>query len=73
MDSILSETSHDLVFTVKDLQECLKKGDAVEALILLPLIGQAVAIKNQIDALISARDAINKTNKLKWVKNRVRL
>jgi len=57
MKSALEEVSHTLVFAVNDLRECLKKGDAVDALIILQLIGQAVNIQNAVNALIAEQSA----------------
>jgi hypothetical protein len=42
-------------FTAQDLRAALSKATAVEALVVMPLIGEAARLVQQIEALILAR------------------
>jgi len=44
-------------FAVEDLRAALTGADPVEALILLPMIGDAARLVQQVEALIEARAA----------------
>lgn len=53
----LTQASHSAEFMVRHLQQALTHADAVEALVLLPLIEQAARINQQIGALLAAVEA----------------
>lgn len=57
MNESLEKSIHDLQFLVSDLRDCLKKANAVEGLIVLPIIERAVVLLRDAQALQGARDA----------------
>ena len=55
MNESLEKVEHDLGFASDGLREALHKASAVEAMVLLPIIGQVAAARNDVAALIAAR------------------
>ena len=54
MHEHLTKATHDATFCANDLQEALNGADAVAALLLLNLIGDARALATRIEELKSA-------------------
>jgi len=55
----LEKTVHDLVgFASDDLREALNKANAVEALLLLPLIKKVNETRIEVEALLSALNSM---------------
>lgn len=57
MDEYLTKATHDAEACAADLQDALRQADAVTALILLPLIGEARALALRIEELRGAIEA----------------
>jgi hypothetical protein len=55
MTEDLTKALHSATFTVRDLQDALKSANAVEALVLLPMIAEAAKLAQAISGLIHAR------------------
>jgi hypothetical protein len=55
MNELLEKVEHDLGFASDGLREALHKANAVEALVLLPLIKQVNDARNEVTALFAAR------------------
>jgi hypothetical protein len=55
MDESLLKATHSLGFAIGDLRAALSNANAVEALILLPLIAQAAQLDASIAAFLTAR------------------
>ena len=55
MDEQLTQAMHSSQFAAQHLQAALKTADAVEALVLLPMIADAARLVQQISGLIHAR------------------
>lgn len=53
----LTKARDSAQFAAEDLRQALTGSDPVEALILLPMIGDAARLVQQVEALISARAA----------------
>jgi hypothetical protein len=51
MNEKLTMITHDIGFAVEHLQEALHKSNAVESIIILDLIRQAVELKNGVERL----------------------
>lgn len=54
MNEDLTKATHAMIFAVGDLQQALKKANAVEALILLDLIESATKLQQRIESLAAA-------------------
>lgn len=61
MDEYLTKALHTATFTAEDLRRAIAKADPVEALLLLPLITDAVRLAQQIEALVAAKNARSNT------------
>jgi hypothetical protein len=59
MDEYLTKSLHTATFTVEDLRRALSVADGIEALLLLPMIGDAARLVQQIEALIEAKNSHN--------------
>ena len=57
MNESLVKALHSAQFMRDDLQVAFSQGDAVTALVLYPMLEQAVKLQQAIEALISARNA----------------
>ena len=55
MDEQLTQAMHSAQFAAQHLQAALKTADAVEALVLLPMIADAARLVQQVSGLIHAR------------------
>jgi hypothetical protein len=55
MDEDLIQARDCALFAARDLRSALARANAVEALVLLPLIAQAAQLAQAVDALIVAR------------------
>ena len=55
MDEALTKALHSATFATRELQDALKTADAVEALVLLPMIADAARLVQQVSGLIHAR------------------
>jgi hypothetical protein len=55
MDEELTKALHSATFAVRELQDALKTADAVEAMVLLPMIADAARLAQAISGLIHAR------------------
>ena len=55
MNEALTKALHSATFASRELQDALKTADAVEALVLLPMIADAAGLAQQISGLIHAR------------------
>jgi hypothetical protein len=55
MTEALTKALHSATFASRELQDALKTADAVEALVLLPMIADAAGLAQQISGLIYAR------------------
>ena len=55
MDEELKMALHSAQFATEELQAALKDADAVEALVLLPMIADAARLVQQVSGLIHAR------------------
>lgn len=51
----LTKARDSAQFAAEDLRAALSEADPVEALILLPMIGEATRLVQQVDSLLSAR------------------
>ena len=56
MDEKLTMITHDIGFVIGHLQETLHKSNAIESIIILDLIRQAVELKNNVMRFHLARD-----------------
>ena len=57
MNESLEKTEHDLGFASDDLHEALNQANAVESLVLLPIIKRVNEARNDVAALLAARRA----------------
>lgn len=57
MEETLEKVVHDLQFAGDGLREALKQANAVESLMLLPLIGRTEELRRNISAFAAARKA----------------
>ena len=57
MNEPLTQATHDLGFACDDLQEAMKKANAVQGIILLDLIGRAGNLLQDAQALLDASNA----------------
>jgi len=55
MNEALTKALHSATFAGRELQDALKTADAVEALVLLPMIVDAARLAQQISGLIHAK------------------
>ncbi len=55
MDESLLKVTHSLGFMISDLRAALSKANAVEALILMPMIEQTAQLETSIAAFLNAR------------------
>jgi hypothetical protein len=55
MDECLLKVTHALSFTISDLRAALSKANAIEALILLPMIERTVQLETSVAAFLNAR------------------
>jgi hypothetical protein len=58
MNESLDQAERDLAAASNELRGALCEANAIEALVLLPLIQQVAETRNTLAALIAARDAI---------------
>lgn len=63
MNEALKKVEHDLGFAFEGLRGALRKCGAVEALVLLPLIGRLGELRFDVAALSVARVSDNNTSK----------
>jgi hypothetical protein len=58
MNESLDQAERDLAAASNELREALHRANAIEALVLLPLVHKVADVRNELAALIAARDAI---------------
>jgi len=55
MNELLTKTEHDLGFALDHLREALHKANAIEAIIILPIIKKIAEALNDVKSLQDAR------------------
>jgi hypothetical protein len=58
MNEALTQAERALDIASDELREALHRANAIEALVLLPLVHKVADARNELAALIAARDAI---------------
>jgi hypothetical protein len=58
MNEALDQAERDLAAASNELREALHRANTLEALVLLPLVHKVADTRNEIAALIAARDAV---------------